>query len=159
MRPLRRRAKKAYCDRELKETEEKNAAKTTEIEKLSTNIDQMSAKSADFEDEVAQLQNDFAKLAKAQGEVDKLREEENTLYESNKVDVEKGLKGVKLALRSSTCTMPRRVSPIAWPWRGREHHWPPGGLRVSLLEGPRRDRVCGRDGGRGLREGDQGELR
>ena len=107
--------RKAYCDKEPRETEEKNAAKTSEIEKLSTKIDQMSAKSADLKDEVAQLRNDFAELAKSQSEIDKLREEENTLYESNKADMEKGLKGVKPALRSSTGTMPRRVSPTAGP--------------------------------------------
>merc|ERR1711957_670457 len=37
---------KAYCDKELKETNEKNADKTSEIEKQTTRINQAAAKSA-----------------------------------------------------------------------------------------------------------------
>merc|ERR1712141_501957 len=37
---------KAYCDKELAETNEKKDAKTTEIKKLSTKIDQMTSRSA-----------------------------------------------------------------------------------------------------------------
>jgi len=91
--------KKAYCDKELKETSAKKADKSAEVEKLSTKIDQMKAKSASLKEEVVQLQADLAALSKSQAEADKLREEEHTAYVSNKADLEQGLNGVKLALK------------------------------------------------------------
>jgi len=90
---------KAYCDKELAETNVKKADKEAEIEKLSTKIDQMSARSAQLKQEVAALQKALAELAAAQAEMDKLREEENAVYVKEKADMEQGLEGVKLALK------------------------------------------------------------
>merc|ERR1711972_1023303 len=90
---------KAYCDKELGETNVKHADKTAEIEKLTTSIDQMSARSAQLKEEVARLQKELADLASAQAEMDKLRSEENTDYIKNRADMEQGLAGVKLALK------------------------------------------------------------
>merc|ERR1712156_1080051 len=73
--------------------------KTAEIEKLTTKIDQMSAASAKLKEEVAALQKALADLAAAQAEMDKLRAEESALYDKNKPEMEKGLQGVKLALK------------------------------------------------------------
>lgn len=90
---------KAFCDKELAETTAKKEEKSAEIEKLSTKIDQMSARKAKLTEEVAALQKALAELAAAQLEMDKLREEENTLYKKNRADMEEGLQGVKLALK------------------------------------------------------------
>uniref|UniRef100_A0A7S0A5K0 Uncharacterized protein n=1 Tax=Pyrodinium bahamense TaxID=73915 RepID=A0A7S0A5K0_9DINO len=90
---------KAYCDKELSETEAKKADKDAEIEKLTTKIEQMAARSAKLKKEVAALQKSLAELASAQAEMDKLRKEENTDYVKNKADMEQGLEGVKLALK------------------------------------------------------------
>merc|ERR1719478_1340158 len=57
---------KAFCDKEMAETEAKKADKEGTIEKLSTKIDSMTAKSAKLKEEVATLQKDLAALAKAQ---------------------------------------------------------------------------------------------
>merc|ERR1712085_169871 len=51
---------KAYCDKELKETNEKNADKTSEIEKQTTRINQAAAKSATLKGEVATLEAELA---------------------------------------------------------------------------------------------------
>merc|ERR1719335_44900 len=67
---------KAYCDKEMAETEAKKADKEATIEKLSTNIDSMSARSAKLKEQVAQLEKELAELAKAQAEMDKIRAEE-----------------------------------------------------------------------------------
>merc|ERR1719172_526409 len=48
---------KAFCDKEMAETEAKKADKEADIEKLSTQIDSMSAKSAKLKEEVGTLQN------------------------------------------------------------------------------------------------------
>merc|ERR1719512_627710 len=91
--------KKAYCDKELAETNTKKAEKSDEIEKLSTKIDQMAAKSAQLKDEVAALESELAKLAKAQAQMDKLRGEEKTAFGESKAELEKGITGVQTALK------------------------------------------------------------
>merc|ERR1719191_621159 len=91
--------KKAFCDKELGESNAKAADKTAEIEKLSAKIDQMTAKSAKLQEEVAVLQKELAEIAASQKEMDKLRDEENKVYTEQKAELEKGLNGIKLALK------------------------------------------------------------
>merc|ERR1719240_499867 len=64
---------KAFCDKELAETAEKKADKEATIEKLSTQIDSMTAKSAKLKEQVAELEQQLAALAKSQVEADKIR--------------------------------------------------------------------------------------
>merc|ERR1712166_111709 len=90
---------KAYCDKEMAETETKKADKEAAIEKLSTSIDSMTAKSAKLKEEVATLQGELAALARAQGEMNKLRAEEKGAFDVNSAEMEKGVKGVQLALK------------------------------------------------------------
>jgi len=90
---------KAFCDKELSENEAKEADKQAEIEKLTTAIDSMSAKSAQLKEEVATLEKELAALAKSQEEMDKIRAEEKELYDKNRPELEKGLEGVRLALK------------------------------------------------------------
>jgi len=91
--------KKAYCDKELKESNEKKSEKSAEIEKISTRIDRMAAKSAQLKEEVATLENELSKLAKSQAEMDKLRGEQKDAYVAGKAELEKGIAGIKLALK------------------------------------------------------------
>jgi len=93
---------KGFCDKELAESNAKKEEKTAKIEKLSTKIDQMSARSAQLKEEVAALQNGLSQLASSQAEMDKLRNGENTAFKANKAEMEKGLDGVKLALKVLT---------------------------------------------------------
>merc|ERR1711920_1035269 len=65
--------KKAYCDKELAETNTKKEEKSSEIAKLSTRIDRMVARSAQLKNEVGALQNQLAKLAKSQADMNNLR--------------------------------------------------------------------------------------
>merc|ERR1719401_2758987 len=91
--------KKAYCDKELKESNAKKVEKTAEIEKLSTRIDQQSAKSAKLKEEVAVLENELSKLLKSQADMDKLRQEQKEAYTSARAEQAKGLEGVKAAMK------------------------------------------------------------
>jgi len=95
-------AKKAYCDKELSETNQKKDDKTNEIEKLTTQIDKMSARSAELKEEVAELQKALAELAASQAKMDKIRAEEKAAFKANSAEMEQGLKGVKLALKVLT---------------------------------------------------------
>jgi len=90
---------KAFCDKEMAETETKKADKEAAIEKLSTAIDSMTAKSAKLKEEVATLQKELAALARAQAEMDKLRAEEKAAFDVNSAEMKKGVEGVKLALK------------------------------------------------------------
>jgi chromosome segregation ATPase len=90
---------KAYCDKELGETEAKKDDKETQISKLSTQMDKMTAKSGQLTEDIAALQKSLSDLAKSQGEMDKLRDEEHKLFEKTNAELEKGVAGVKLALK------------------------------------------------------------
>jgi len=90
---------KAFCDKELAESNAKKDAKTTEIKKLSTKIDQMTSRSEQLKGEVAELEKGLSALAKAQAEMDKIRLEEKDEYMKAKAEMEAGIKGVQLALK------------------------------------------------------------
>jgi len=90
---------KAYCDKEMGETNAKKADKEAELEKLNTKLDQAKARSAQLKEQVATLQKELAELAKLQAEMDALRAKEKELYEKNRPEMEAGLNGVKLALK------------------------------------------------------------
>jgi len=91
--------KKAYCDKELSETSAKKDEKSTEIAKLSTRIDRMVARSAQLKEEVAVIQNQLAELAKSQASMDNIRQEERAAFIASKADLEKGITGLKLAIK------------------------------------------------------------
>jgi len=91
--------KKAYCDKELAETNQKKDDKTSEIEKLAAKIEQQAAQSTKLKEEVATLEGELAALVRRQAEMDKIRAEEKALYETNSAEMEKGLNGIKLALK------------------------------------------------------------
>jgi len=90
---------KAYCDKELGETNMKKDDKTAEIEKLTAKIDSMASESKQLKGEIATLQTELGQLTSSQAEMDKLRAEEKAIFEANSAETEKGLNGVKLALK------------------------------------------------------------
>merc|ERR1719223_1405724 len=91
--------KKAYCDKELAETNQKKDDKTAEIEKLTAKIEQQAAQSVKLKEEVATLESELAALVREQAEMDKIRAEEKAQWEVNSAEMEKGLNGIKLALK------------------------------------------------------------
>jgi chromosome segregation ATPase len=90
---------KAYCDKEMHETNVKEDAKTAEIEKMTTAIDKMSSRKAILEEEVATLMKELSDIAKSQAEYDKWFSEFEASFESDKADLEAGIEGVKIALK------------------------------------------------------------
>merc|ERR1719231_1521026 len=90
---------KAYCDKEMTETNQKKIEKKAEVEHLSTKIDQKSAASAKLKEEIATLQRELAALAASQMEMHQIRAEEKKTFTANKADMEQGLEGVKMALK------------------------------------------------------------
>jgi len=90
---------KAFCDKEMGETNAKKEDKEAELEKLSTKIEKQTAESAKLGQEVSVLQAELAEMTKNQAEMDKLRAEEKGVYDKNKPELEQGLGGVKMALK------------------------------------------------------------
>ncbi|CAK0852371.1 unnamed protein product [Prorocentrum cordatum] len=90
---------KEYCDRQLGDNEEKEEDKQDEIGKMTSKIDEATSGSEKLKEEVAGLQKGLAALAASEQEMSRLRAEEKALYDGNKPEMEKGLEGVKLALK------------------------------------------------------------
>jgi len=95
-------AKKAWCDRNLADSRQKKSEKTNEIAKLTTRIDKNTATSSQLKEEVATLQGQLAKLAQSQAKMDQMRQEQNEDYKAARADLEKGLTGIKMALKVLT---------------------------------------------------------
>jgi len=95
-------AKKAWCDRNLADSRQKKSEKTKEIAKLTTRIDKNTATSSQLKEEVATLQGQLAKLAQSQAKMDQMRQEQNEAYKAARADLEKGLTGIKMALKVLT---------------------------------------------------------
>jgi hypothetical protein len=93
---------KAYCDKEMSVTDQKQADKSDETGKLSTKIDRLTAREAQLKEEVADIEKSVAGLAMAQADMHRIREEENAVFVANKADLEKGLSGTKLAVKILT---------------------------------------------------------
>ena len=72
---------------------------TDEIEKLTAKIDKMTANSKILKGAFATLQAELGELTKSQAEMDKLRQEEKTLFEAKQAELSKGLAGIQKALK------------------------------------------------------------
>merc|ERR1719240_2193849 len=59
----------------------------------------MSARSANLKEQVATLQKELAELAASQSHMDEVREEEKAAFDKNRPELEKGLEGIKAALK------------------------------------------------------------
>jgi len=89
---------KAYCDKETSESQSKKDEKKALVEKLSTQIDSMNAKGAKLKEEVASLQKELAELASSQAEMNKIRQDQKSLYNNNSAEMKQGVDGVQKAL-------------------------------------------------------------
>jgi len=90
---------KAYCDEQMSKTEEKKGDLETNVAKVTADIDTKVAQASDLKKQVVELQAELALLAKEKSEMDKVRASEKAAYEANKAELEKGLYGVKKALK------------------------------------------------------------
>jgi len=90
---------KAYCDKEMAETNAKKEDLNADIDKLSSKLDLMSSQSAKLKEEVAELQKQLAELAKSQAEMNQIRKDEHDVYVRDKAEMEEGLEGIKMALK------------------------------------------------------------
>jgi len=90
--------KKAFCDKEMAETEAKKADKEEEHEDLSTKIDRAAAKIAKLKEEIALLEEELGKIAAEQKTATETRQAEKEAWGIAKADFEQGLEGIQMAL-------------------------------------------------------------
>jgi len=91
---------KEYCDTEMSDTAAKQDEKTTLVEKLTTKINQMTARSATLKDSIATLQKELSELAVSQAQMDKMRTAENELFLEQKKELTAGISGVQMAMKT-----------------------------------------------------------
>merc|ERR1712166_181325 len=89
----------AFCTKEMAETESKKAEREAQISKLSTQIDSKTAQSNKLKEESAELQKQLAALASTQAEMNSIRSAEKGAFDANSAEMEKGIDGVKMALK------------------------------------------------------------
>jgi hypothetical protein len=89
---------KAFCDKEMAETEAKKADKEEEVDDLNTKIDRAAAKIAKLKETIALLEKELGTIAAEQKHADEVRMEEKEAWGAAKSDFEQGLEGVQMAL-------------------------------------------------------------
>merc|ERR1719420_2461130 len=90
---------KAWCDKEMAETKKKKDELNYDIDKLTTKIDKAKAQSEKLKGESAELSKEIAEITKSQAEMDKIRQAEHAAFLETKADLEKGIDGVRMALK------------------------------------------------------------
>jgi len=92
-------SKKAYCDREMQQGQEKQDDTQNTVNKLSGKVEQRISRVAKLQEEIKTHHQELVDVAANQGEMEKLRSEEKTLFEKNQPKVKDGLEGVKVAIK------------------------------------------------------------
>jgi len=91
---------KAFCDKEMSESQEKIADHQATIDKFSTRKDKATAAIEKLKEEIATLQSELAAIAKSQAEMDQMRSEQKEEYGVAKKDYEDGIEGLTMALQT-----------------------------------------------------------
>jgi hypothetical protein len=90
---------KAFCDKEMSESEAKIADHTSQIDKFTARKDKAVASIGKQTEEVATLQKELAEIAKLQVEMDKNRADEKEAFAAAKKDYQDGIEGLTMALQ------------------------------------------------------------
>jgi len=90
---------KAFCDKEMSESEAKIADHTATIEKLSARKDKAVATIGKLTEEIATLQKELAAIAESQAKMDKMRADEKAAFEEAEKDYSDGIEGLTMALQ------------------------------------------------------------
>lgn len=90
---------KVYCDQQMAATASEKEDTSTELESLTTKAHQKAARASKLKDRAASLQKELAAIAKAKAEASQLRLEQETAFNKNRAEMQKGLDGIRLALK------------------------------------------------------------
>eukprot|EP00811_Abedinium_folium_P032791 NODE_5808_length_1733_cov_5.932752.p1 GENE.NODE_5808_length_1733_cov_5.932752~~NODE_5808_length_1733_cov_5.932752.p1 ORF type:complete len:529 (+),score=218.91 NODE_5808_length_1733_cov_5.932752:84-1589(+) len=90
---------KAYCDKEKADTQSKHDDTKAIIDRLTTEIDARTARTAKHKSQLAEFHASLATTAQSRKNMQEVRNEEHTLFEHNKPEMEAGIEGVNTALK------------------------------------------------------------
>lgn len=90
---------KAFCDKALAENKEKKDDATTDIEQLNVKMEQGVAARDKLKEQVQTLNSELANMAHSQMTMDHMRSDEKKAYGEAKEEMDKGLAGLKAALK------------------------------------------------------------
>jgi len=90
---------KAFCDKEMSESQAKIEDHTSTIDKFSTRKDKAVAAIEKLKEELATLQSELATIAKQQAEMDQMRADQKAAFAEAKKDYEDGIEGLSMALQ------------------------------------------------------------
>lgn len=90
---------KAFCDKEMKETEDSTKARKGTIGDLSTKLDKGTADTDKMKGQVTTLLAELGAIEKSQGEMDNLRRSENAAYKKVSAEQKSALAAVQTALK------------------------------------------------------------
>jgi len=91
-------AKKAYCDKEMGESEAKIEDHTDRLEDLNTRADKAAATIKKLAEMISTLEKELGQISTAQAEMDKMRQEEKDEFSRASKDLQDGVDGIQMAL-------------------------------------------------------------
>lgn len=91
---------KAYCDKETASTDAQKEDTTSELSSLLAKKDQKQAASVKLKELMQNLRKELATISKFTASAETFRQEEESKYKKNRADMEKGLNGIRLALKT-----------------------------------------------------------
>jgi len=89
---------KEYCDDQLAKTKVRKEELDDVLAKLTVTIDGAVSKSTELTQEVRDVQAELSDIAKSQAQMDTVRQESHAAYKQAKLELEKGLNGIRQAL-------------------------------------------------------------
>ncbi|CAJ1358197.1 unnamed protein product [Effrenium voratum] len=89
----------AFCDKEMSTTGIKSADRQEDVEKLGTKLEQARAQVTHLTEQTATLRQELADLAETQAEMDQVRKQEQSLFDTSQRDAKDGMEGLRLALQ------------------------------------------------------------
>merc|ERR1719247_532368 len=90
---------KAFCDKEMGESQAKIEDHTTTIDKFTTRKDKAVATIEKLKESISTLQSELASIAKQQAEMDQMRADQKAAFAEAKKDFEEGIEGLTMALQ------------------------------------------------------------
>jgi len=132
---------KAYCDKEINATGGKKVELEYTMSKLTSQIDKAAAYSVSLKEDVQYLLKELSYLAKSQAQLDKVRYESHHYYVQCKIDLEKGLQGVRKALSilrafyssGASAAMLQDGTDETASWEQPEQHYKATGSGKSII--------------------------
>jgi len=90
---------KLYCDKQTSATQTHNEETSAELSALNAKFDQKKASLVKMRELIATLHKELASIARFEAKASLMRSEEVAVFSKNKAEMQKGLNGIRLALK------------------------------------------------------------